>query len=295
MNNQELLAQLNTLHSQGKLIGRFSSIPNEIYHHSDCPGISATKLGLISRSIKHYLHALDNNKSSEAMAFGSAFHDSILLPNLFRDQYILGIDIDKRSKANKELWEKFIETNKDKTILLQNDFDRIHAMNDVVKESQACSYLLSSGEAEVTFFWVDELTGILCKCRVDWLFERDGRYIIADFKTTRDSSRKKFQKTIVDFSYDRTAAFYCDGVSKCLDTFINTFALIAIESEAPYEMNLYCLGKESMNTGRLLYRSALQKYKEYLDNKNIVVERSQSKEFEEIDIPAWATLIENRS
>lgn len=293
MTDQEYLQHLNDLNQSGQLIGRFSGIPNEVYHHKDCPGISATRLGHVARSIDHYLHSFVEREKSEALEFGSAFHDAILLPNLFAEKYIISQKFG-RTNEEKAKAAAFKETNKGKTILDQDDFDRIAAMIEKIKSVDALNYVLANGEPEVTFFWRDPFTNVLCKCRVDWLFEGSDRTIIVDFKTTKDASKEKFSRSIVDYNYHRTGAFYLDGVSRCLHTHVSTFAFVAIESKPPHETNLFCLGNKSISVGRAMYNDALQKYKDYIDNKDKYHEQKRARGFEEIEVPYWALNIEDR-
>lgn len=294
MTNQETLLHLKQLHERGELQGVFRGIPNEVYHDPECPGVSSTSLKHVLRSIPHYLHSLTRPDPTDAMRFGSAFHDAVLLPEIYKQNYIVSPKFDRRTKDGKEKSAAFDEDNKHKTILDQDEAKRIDEMAQKIHESTAVNYLLSSGEAEISFWWIDEDTGVLCKCRADWLYTKDDHQIVIDIKTTKDATKKRFQKSLVDFSYDLSAAFYLDGISKCLDKRVSTFAYIAIESEAPYDLGLYCLGTKSIDTGKMLYKLALQKYKEYINNPDSVKNIIKQKEFEIIEIPDWANNIDNR-
>lgn len=238
------------------------------------------------------MHSFIEKKETPALRFGSAFHDAILLPNLFADKYVVELPIGKKTKDDKLQHAQFAADNAGKTIMSQDDMDRISAMIKKIREVEVLQYILANGEPEVTFFWRDPFTDVLCKCRCDWLFENGDRTIIIDFKTTKDSSRKGFMRSIADYNYHRSGAFYLDGVSRCLHTHVSSFALIAIESEDPFELNMYCLGNNSISAGRALYSSILQKYKAYLDNKDKYHEIKRARGFEEIDAPNWALNIE---
>jgi hypothetical protein len=229
------------------------------------------------------------------MNFGSAFHDAILLPELYKDKYAVMPKCDKRTKEGKEIAMQFLSTSKDKTILDHDDAIRIEQMASRIRESNAVKHILSQGKAETSFWWNDEDLGTLCKCRADWLYTDGINTVLVDIKTTSKSiSKNKFTKSIIDYQYDLSGAFYIDGINKCLGTNITTMAIIAIESEPPYDVGLFCLGPNAIKTGRELYKNALRKYNEYLIDPIVSKLSFANKDFELIDIPEWATNIDNR-
>lgn len=73
--------------------GIYDNIPNAEYHSG--PGVSNSGLALIRRSPLHYrakvLAANDNHESTPAQALGTAFHAMMLEPELFVQQYTLGL------------------------------------------------------------------------------------------------------------------------------------------------------------------------------------------------------------
>ena len=54
--------------------------------------------------------------------------------------------------------------------------------------------LLGDGQAEVSFFWVDPITGDLCKGRADWVYRTAHGVILLDLKTSEDASPAGFAK-----------------------------------------------------------------------------------------------------
>lgn len=267
--------------------GMYKSLPNDIYHSRSCPGISSTKLALISESYGKYLHALDHQKTSDEMRFGSAFHDRILLPDIYHDQYAIAPDCNKRTKEGKETYQKFIDENIGKTIIEQEDYDKIELMRNKLMSINAVNYLFSSGEPETSFFWVDKETGIRCKCRADW-YRLQPTPIIIDLKTSKASDRRSFSKTIYERKYQLSAAFYCDGISQVLGLEIKNFVFVVIEKEPPFEVGLYVIGPRSLEVGREMYRSALATYKKHLDNPELHEQQIKNLELETIEMPEWA-------
>jgi exodeoxyribonuclease VIII len=261
-----------------------SGVPNHVYHDPECPGISSSKLGLIARSIKYFEYSIQHPISSAALGFGSALHDSILLPDLFKGDYVCGEKFDKRTKTGKEAFDNFSKQHEGKKILDPDDYQKILDMRESVMSNTACANLFSKGVPEVSYWWTDEESGFLCKCRTDWI--REDLNLVIDIKTTTDSTKLGFAKSIAYWDYDRSAAFYLAGMKAIYGRDFN-FAYIAIEKEPPYELGLFILGQRSIETGAVLYKRALQKYKDYTE-KSDLDKALDEQDFITIDMPEWS-------
>jgi hypothetical protein len=291
------LRDLKELLSGENISARINSLDAEVYHHLDCPGMSNSKLGHLARGWVHFIYSQTVKEESDAMNLGSALHDAILLPDRFARDYAVIPRVDGRTKEGKEIRLKFLQDNIDKNLIDQEQSDLINGMSERIKQCAEVQRLFASGDPEVSFFWTDHETKILCKGRTDFLYRADDHIIIIDIKTTQDAGKRKFQRSIADYNYDRAAAFYLDGVSQVLETKVRAFAYIAIESKPPHDLGLYVLGERSLETGRKLYRDLLSKYKIYSESK-IKDEGIRGfvshKEFEMIELPGWAMEADHR-
>ena len=59
--------------------------------------------------------------------------------------------------------------------------------------------------------WIDDLTGLACRCEID-LLNLVG--VLGDLKTTREVSPHKFAKQVMQFGYDIQAYFYREGLGE---------------------------------------------------------------------------------
>lgn len=299
--DQIILNELLALASDGKLKGEFLSIPASVYHHPQCPGISKSKLDLISRSWRHYEQRLiDEDKTTPALEFGLALHDIILLPAEFEKKYAQMIDIpkfDKRTKKGKfdhEQWtletlNPFVVENQGKTFLSKDVMSALRSVKVALDEQPYARAIFSSGHPEVTYFWVDKKTGILCKCRTDWVNKDMG--MIFDLKTTVDASMNAFRKSIANYKYDVQGGYYLDGVNQALDTNIfETFVFGAVEKEPPYELALYNLDEASLDVGRVLYQRSLARARRVMEGEH----KGYPIEVQTINLPAWAFNVDDR-
>ncbi len=260
-------------------------MPNASYREAN--GVSKSDLDLISRSVSHWKNK--QVEQTKAMILGSAFHDSILLPETFESSYFIEPKFNKRTKEGKAEYEAFLKENVGKTPLEENDFDRIIAMRDKVLLHPVAKKILNGAIFEQSCFSRDTETDIDIKCRPDILRLED--CIIADLKTTQDASPLEFSKSIANYCYDKQAAFYCDILSKITSAPFTTFIFIAVEKNPPHEVAIYDANEAMIQIGREMYRRDLNKLKAWIDGKE---SEGYPVHIRNIDLPNWAKQIENR-
>jgi exodeoxyribonuclease VIII len=255
-------------------------MPNADYHAS--PAISKSGLDKIARSPAHYRAAKESAaESTEAMIFGSAFHDYILLPEVFQTAYtVLPEDFNGRTKDGKS----YLETIKasGQTILKAEWLKDIQGMAAAVAAHPKAAALLTGGHPEVSIFWQDADTGIDCRCRSDYIHSSG---IIADLKSTADASPAAFSKSCANFRYHVQDAFYSEGYYQAAGTWPRGFVFIAVEKTAPYAVACYTLDDVAKEKGRELYQQDLQT----LQAAQAANEwPAYSDQIETLTLPVWA-------
>ena len=221
-------------------------------YHSQKDYISASGLKMIAKkSVHHYLNA--DFKSTPSMAFGTAVHTAIYEPSDFHKEYHIIPKIDRRTKAGKELYAQHIEEAKEKTILEEEDHQRILTILENLAKSEAKEYV--QGEMELSHY--TEFEGIKVRVRPDCVNKVAG--FISDVKTCQDNSPRAFLSDIYKFKYHVQAAFYMDILG------VNKFIFIAIETNAPYSIETYVLSDELLEKGRQEYKKAIADWKYYLE------------------------------
>lgn len=263
------------------LNGLIFDLDNQTYH--DSPGLSSSMLVKLMRSPAHLREAIINPpEQTPAMKFGSAAHAAILEPNLFAGRYVKAPECDRRTKAGKETYESFAIENQGKEILSGDDFDKIKAMVDAVHSHPVASGLLKNGKAEMSAFWRDPNTNLLCKCRPDYYNTKNG--IIVDVKTSEDASFKGFQKSISKFNYHIQSAFYLDGISTLEGRSLTDFVHLVVEKEAPHAVGLYVLDDASLDRAREDIKKLLEIYNECVSKNEWP---AYANEIQNMNLPAW--------
>ena len=235
---------------------------NATYHaHS---AVSKSHLDLVAKSPLHYwARYLDPNRVPQeptaAMQIGSAVHTHILELDQWDAQYVVApAGIDRRTKVGKAEWEVFQTAIGTRTVISREDADLVMRIGRSVLGHPAAAYLLGlPGKAETTHMWVDEATGLQCKCRPDWLLD-DGSMIV-DLKTTEDASPRGFQKSIAQWRYHIQASFYLDGLQHATGKRPEQFVFIAVEKKPPYVCAVYVADQQMIEIGRDTARRDLDK------------------------------------
>lgn len=236
---------------------------NDAYHAAE--GISASGLKLIGRSPLHYwARYIDPNREPQeetpALRLGTAIHCAVLEPLRFAAEYAVAPRVDRRTKEGKETWTAFEAecAAAGKKVIADGEYRTCMAISERLNRHPAASVLFRNGVAELSMFWEDAETGVLCKCRPDWLIKKTA---IVDVKSTQDASASGFARSVANYEYHVQAAWYLDGVRACLgDDAPQAFIFAAFEKEAPHAVAFYNADPDMIELGRREYRRRLAIY-----------------------------------
>lgn len=255
---------------------------NEKYHaNKEAIGSSLLKK-IASKSVLHALAS--ENKSSAALELGSAIHCAILEPEQFDRQFIASPSFDRRTKEGKLLAEQFESMAQGKTVITKDQLEIVKGILKSLGQHEIAHAMLSGGEAEYSYYAKDEETGLMLKCRPDYFNQN----ALIDIKSTRDASVSEFTRSCVNLGYQIQAAFYLDVFNKANGTNIEDFFFIAVETEAPYAVNIFKMGEAEIALGRNQYRAALKEYANAKNNPEKIYEFGYKKQINEIVFPMWA-------
>lgn len=292
------LADLQAKASQDTLQGIFDGISSQDYHQG--PGISSTYLKKARAA--SFLHAeTERNtprKPTPALIFGQAVHAMIEGQEIFEGLFCkepliedhpdaltttdtlkarcLALGIKLPAKALKsdmitlvkqadpcvKIWDEFVATcSNGKVALDAEKYKAVLAIAEKVAKHPSLAPLLQGAKYEQSAWWKDK-SGVLCKVRPDVLTPEG---VILDWKTTsKQATIHSFQNDAYKYGYHFSAAMYLEGISNSLGVPLREFALIAIETTAPYELVCYQLDEASLSAGLNDFRRAITQYAECL-------------------------------
>lgn len=198
-------------------------------------GVNKSTLWNLRKSPSHYKYYLENPEpDTAAYKFGRAVHAAILTPTAFkRDYAVLPEGIDRRTKAGKEEYQRFVDSADGKEIITAADAEIIKNMVKAFRKNKDAAALLKGTKREKPLFWTDS-NGVKCKCRVDAY--KPG--IMIDLKTAADAETDIFTRESLRYGYDVQAAHYIDGYTNKVSSSIPEWYFIVIEKSEPYAINI---------------------------------------------------------
>ncbi len=266
-------------------------ISNEDYHAG--PGLSSTDIkSLVNGTVAAWEHRKANPEApTPALRLGNAIHTYILEKDVFWDRYCLMKDSpeapSRSTKIGKAEWEAFcksgggeLELTSDewkavwikwrhpdfkKDIISLEDLQIIEGIATSVQNHPLVSQIIAQGESEVTLYWIDQATDILCKARTDRLNKEWP--CIPDLKSTEDASLDAFEHSITQYDYHVSAFWYLWGAREVFQFDFLNFVYIPCEKKPPYLVTLYTADEGSLSVGEGIARAGLLIYKRYLDQK----------------------------
>lgn len=235
---------------------------NYTYHASN--PISRSKLFRMIKNgqicPKNYKFLDDNPpEPTDSLVFGQAFHKFVLEPETFENSFAISPLCDRRTVQGKAIWNGFISNSEGKQVITQESFDAIRGMADSIKSDKYAKRLLS-GDVETSYYWIDDLTEIECKCRPDVLTKVGGQRFIVDLKSTTNAATDSFARECIKFGYDLQAAMYKQGVDAYYGE-EHSFVFIAVEKTAPYTYNILQADEFFIKKGQALFRELMGELK----------------------------------
>ena len=248
---------------------------NQEYHRKT-EYISKSLLDLVHKSPAHYLAYIEGEKQAptSAMNFGSLVHSIVFS----QDNYAILPECDRRTKEGKAIYESFLAESEGKEIFatVEQALQANQIKNAVFAHPKA-ALLLEQGTAE-TSFW-GRISDMPAKCRVDFINTKYN--VCIDLKTTANSAPHEFSKSIYNYRYHVQAAFYMDL------TKAERFIFIAVEKEAPFNVELYELDADAIEQGRQEYLTDIETLKKCKES-NIFHGYTTDNKIHIISLPTWA-------
>ena len=258
-------------------------ISNAEYRKMD--GVSSTELKQLMKSPAHYRYWKDNadDLCTPSLLFGRSAHKYILETYDFYTEFAVAPNCDRRTKEGKETWNKFVAESDGKDVITQEQFEQIEEMRKVMLATPFVSKLIN-GEHEISYFWVDEDTGLECKVRPDSINHK--LKIVVDYKTCDNAETEHFMKQAIRLGYDLQAYMYQQGVKENLgEEYL--FVFIAQEKKPPYAVNILEADENFMASGKRIFNEMLNVYKQCSETGNWYGYLGAENQINSLGVPKW--------
>lgn len=253
-------------------------------------GVSNSMLSNIEINPSFYKYCLQEpKKQTDALTFGSLLHCLILQPDNFDNEFAIEPIVNKRTNEGKELLEQFNLDNKNKIIVNNEQLQLADFLRQKVYEHPKAKALLTgAGDNEISLFWQDSETGVMCKARFDRAKYVGNKFIIIDVKSVRSAKPENFTKTVYDLKYHNQASWYIQCGNACFkDKEFAGFVFIAVEKEPPYSVAVYEMTELYLKIGEINTRKNLLTYKECKEKDNWWNYDGEKAVIHTLDPPQW--------
>lgn len=274
------------MNARTEFFGVIPDMSNADYHAA--LGVNNSAISSMNKSPAHCygLHIAPDRprrESTPAMRAGTLAHCAILEPDAMPGRYAVkpsGVDL--RTTAGKE----WAACHAGLTVITEDQMDTAKAQRAAVLAVPELASLLQLGAAERSAFWRDSSTGLICKCRPDWVHPLpDGRVILLDVKTTADASPDAFSRTVWTYGYHRQAAWYSQGWAAATGVEVAGFVFAVVCGEYPAIAAAYALDDESLAQGTEEANELLALYADCLHSG---AWPGYGEGVQLISLPAWA-------
>jgi hypothetical protein len=260
--------------------GIYSDVDIDEYHAEE--GLSSTGVSLILDCPKRYWaeYLAGGKKSPEDQKFslGRALHMAVLEPEKFEAAFlVMKEDVDLRTKAGKEVWEKAQAYANGRTILRAHDGETVVNMANAVK-NHSFWQKMPDRLVEQSVYWDRGIFNTRLKARPDAYNDK----IIVDLKTT--DSIPAFQKSVYSYGYHRQAAMQIDGL-EAIDGQRRYHVFFVVEKKFPFFTGVFSLCDTSLNKGRDEYLEAAITYRDCMVHNEWP---GYEEKVQQISLPNWA-------
>lgn len=243
--------------------GVYDRMPEGTYHSDPAPAATGGSLSstgarkLIQPGTPAGFDYWRNNPEppSDTFDFGRAAHRYVLTEGAALHVVDAG---DWRTNAAKA--ERDQARAAGRIPILPKHVDTVKAMAAQIRAHPWARRLLdpARGRPEQSLFWLDD-TGVYCRARVDLLPHPVGgrRFVLADYKTTKDASRDAIMRSLWDHRYDVQDAWYRAAVRALGLADDPEFVFVFQEKTPPYLVNVVELDRDTLLLGRRGMRHAI--------------------------------------
>ncbi len=244
-------------------LGIVDDMSSEDYHALDALGSSG--LRKLGKSPLHYFGTtLDPQRpfaaASDAQLSGTLAHCALLEPDALVTRYaVKPPGHDGRTREGRA-WNV---AHAGRTIIHADQLATAQYQAHQIRALPEIGPLLEQGAPEVSAFWVDQRTGVHCKCRPDWVSPVDmdpAGVVLLDLKTTQDASEAGFARSIWNYGYHLQAAWYVDGFELASGLMVLGFVFVCVEAEWPHAASAFMLDDRAMDLARARNRELVDLY-----------------------------------
>jgi len=257
------------------------AVPESEYHSWDLMSASALKV-LDKSTPLHLTASKEEREDTPAFRIGRALHARVLTPEVYGDGFVVAPDVDRRTKAGKEEYERFVAGAVGKTVLSYDDSVLVEAMRASICNHRSAKMLVDACGMDTELTLRGTWRGVQCKARIDGWIESTGTII--DVKTHSGlASPQEFARASYNFGYWTQFAFYRE-LLRAAGKEVSNVVLIVVEKSKPHAVMCAGMHEDGLDSATARLPEMVDLYNQYVANPT----KGWSDDVLEIRIPAWA-------
>lgn len=183
-------------------------------------------------------------EDSGSMGLGKACH----ILHLEGQDKFDDLVIEAPTKTKGVKWEQLAQAESDKCIVSIDGRQLAMETVDAMMLHPQVNEIFAAPDVstEVTIFWLDEETGLICGARLDFIIP--SLSIIGDLKFVQKgaANERKFRYMIRDYGYDLQAPWYTEAVAKATGQVYEHFLFVVTETDKPHMVGVFEMDRDWM-------------------------------------------------
>lgn len=240
--------------------GFHADIDEEAYHR-DPSSLSHSGAKTLLKAPAIFRYEQQHPVYKKVFEFGSAAHAKVLGVGV--EVRVIPDDLlAKNGAASTTEAKAFIEDARaaGAVVLKPAEAQQIDDMADELSRHSFAMELFSEGQPEVSAYAPDKETGVMRRCRFDWL----NPWTLVDYKALDSCDPDVFGWKAADYGYHIQHAWYLD-MARELGHPADSFTFVIQMKRPPYLVTVVELKHRSVERGRELSRRALQIYRDCVE------------------------------
>lgn len=268
-------------------------LPEEVYRLID--GLNNSLLKEMDKSYNHFIESANSDKKTKAMLFGTLSHLNSLEKEKYNEQVVITEVLSKATNEGKKqdlvnsiihagryVVDPKVQANVDKgaeklkahplssALLANSKYEQVYVWGQDVEVNGTTLTAICKGKADGEIVEPSrELAELICKyLRVYSVEEVMSSVIVWEMKTTNDASDLNFIRTYENFDYDIQGACYSLGARKLYNKPV-IFLIVALESSAPFEVNVFPVSPSDIDSAEDVYLNRLARCLRHREDNNL--------------------------
>ena len=201
----------------------------------------------------------EDDVETDALVFGKLCHCMLLEPEEVEKRFeVADFGLSRKNKKYLEM-----KGTTDKILVNPSEMERAKKMIDAIHNHSLARQILDGATAEKPFVWVDEVSGMPCKAKLDAIKRTKNGIVIIDYKTARsiDDVLRYGQKN----QYAIQAEFYKKAVEAKYGEKPVEFIFI-IQSNVENEEDIICVANVEYETQEVA-KNIMESHIQFIKNK----------------------------